>query len=105
MKLAPTFPLFVAFIATAAMAPLVFFWALRLALSTGSQALGQQMIKWGAAGALGFALADILLAIILRYRPTVVGASVGALAGFTVLSLSYAVVKRVRARRNSTVAS
>ncbi|MEO7360142.1 MAG: hypothetical protein ABI120_07425 [Gemmatimonadaceae bacterium] len=102
--MALTFPVYLAFVGAAAMAPVVLFAALRFAVSGKRRAFGRQVIWWGAIGALGFVLADIVLGLLLRARATIVGASVGAAAGFSVLSVSYTVLQRVLARRRLLVA-
>jgi hypothetical protein len=100
----PTFLVFVAFMGAAALAPVVFVAALRFAVRGQRQAYGKQVLKWGALGALGFALSDILLGLVLRDRATVVGASVGAAAGFSILALGYTLLQRVLANRRRLVA-
>jgi len=102
--LAPTFPLFVAFIAAAAMAPVVLFSALRLALHGDRRAFGRRVIAWGVVGAFGFALTDVLLSVVIRDPATFTGAAIGAAAGFSIVSVGYTVLQRTLARRRRVIA-
>jgi hypothetical protein len=101
--MAPAFPLIVAFIGAAAMAPVVLLAALRFAVLGERREFGRRVIKWGVIGALAFALSDLLLGLILRDPATLVGAMVGAAAGFSTLSVSYTVLQRALARRRYVI--